>query len=128
MSYVRSYSKTVTLGTTGGYSGYTTEPINGLLYEVYMAINIASGAGNKVTITTTSTGQMVLKVVDPSTLGAWYYPRVICHGSTANTLETSTDGFSCRDKMALADGRFKVITACTSALAGAQITMKFKVV
>ena len=87
MQSSRRFMYTVTLSTIGAGTGYSTI-LNGHVGEIYIKVASPIGGGGSVTITSTAyaTAKSVLKVVDPSTLGGFYYPRVIACGTTANDL------------------------------------------
>ena len=91
MSFIYQASGTVT-ATTGSTSdtANTSTHLNGLISSVYVAVSSACGAAEKVILTAaTSTQKAILTVVNPSTLGAHYYPRALAQGTTAATLGSS---------------------------------------
>lgn len=123
MSFIREVSQTVTLTTLGAYAGvpYGAEVGNGEIIEMYVSISKAIGASGKVTITTTSTGKPLLIVVDPSTLGATFYPMRQAHGTTANLLSSSG---SPRVLINMVNERLRVKVASSSGLSAQTVTVK----
>jgi hypothetical protein len=121
MSFIREVSQTATLSALGAYTGYSTEVGNGEIVEMYVSISKAIGASGKVTITTTSTGKPILTVVDPSTLGATFYPMRQAHGTTANLLASSG---SPRVIINMVNERLRLKVATSSGLSAATVTVK----
>lgn len=126
MPFVREISKTVTLSALGAYTGYTTEDGNGEIAEMYVAISKACPAAGAVTITTTSTGKSILKVVDPSTLGVWYYPVQKAHGTTGNQIGTSAIPW--RNRVPLMNERLRIKVASSSGLGAQTVTVKMRII
>lgn len=121
MSFIREVTQTLTLSTLGARTAYSTEVGNGEIIEMYVSISKAIGASGKVTITTTSTGKPLLTVVDPSTLGATYYPMRQAHGTTANLLSSSG---SPRILVNMVNERLRVKVATSSGLSAQTVTVK----
>lgn len=86
MSYINKDTATITCTSSGVGSDIFTEVLNGEIYGFHILFNKGVGAGSKVEITGDSTGKRFLLVADPSTTGAFYYPRVAgCNTSGAST-------------------------------------------
>ena len=111
-------SKTVTLSTVGAYTGYASTFLSGNLQSVYIGISKPVGAGSKVIITTSSTQRAVLTVADPSTLGAFYRPRPLDHGTTGNELTT-------RGTVWLVNDRLRIKVSSSSGLDGETVETRF---
>jgi hypothetical protein len=91
MSVIRRYDEAITLSTAGAGTVRSTA-MSGNIGEIYLDINKACGANCSITITSTRYAigtKNILKVVNPSTLGAFYYPRAVAHGTTANDLSST---------------------------------------
>ena len=122
--FVRGETITATLSTVGTSTAYSADVYNGLLQSVYVSISKAIGASGKVTVTSESTQLAILTVVDPSTLGAWFQPVQIMHGTTGNALNST----EFRTLIPLLDERVKVKVASSSGLSAETVTVKFKMV
>jgi len=109
MSYFTKQSGTITLSTLGAGSAFTTQ-INGYINDISLTISKAAGANCSVTITTSSTGQRVLLVKDPTTTLSVYFPRQKAQTSTAGTMASSSPVLN-----AVADERLKITVATSSA-------------
>jgi hypothetical protein len=123
MANIRQGAVTITLSTVGAGSGYCSTVLNGLVHSIYLSISKAVGANSKITVTGESTKNLLLVVPNPSTLGAYYYPRNSIVGTTGNTIgstEMRTRGFLCNE-------RFKVSVASSSGLEDETATISVNV-
>lgn len=119
MSYINYYTKTVTLSTLGAYTGYSSQDFSGFMRQFRITTNTAFGAAAKLTITTTSTENVLLVIVDPTSAGATWNPRGKSHGTTANVM-----GSSHPTPLPLFNDRMKFKVASSSGKAGKTITIK----
>ncbi len=121
MAYVREVTKTLTV-TTGSTSnnGNSTEDLNGLIQSVYVSAS-KSTMPEVAIVSAGSTAKSIL-TVNPSTLGAWYYPRALAQGATGGTLGSSGGA-----KIPLNNEYFKV-TAQSSSGIGGTVTVTISVV
>jgi len=91
MSFVRQAIKSVTIstGSTSDSATMSTH-LNGEVSSVYIAVTAAMGAGEQIILTAaTSTQKGIITVANPSTLGAYYYPRASARGITSGVLASS---------------------------------------
>ena len=121
MTFIKKNTVTVTLSTLGAGSGYSTD-FNGNVSAFSVSASSNLGAGSKVTITSTSTQKAIGTVVDPSTLGTWYYPRALAQGTTGNTLGSSGPAM-----IPLCEERCKVAVTSSSAHSGQTVTVEILV-
>ena len=120
MAYLRESNLSVTLGTSvigtvGAGSGTASTHINGFIESVYVRVPAACGAGATVLITSSSTSKVFLRVTNPSSGGATFYPRKTGHNSTADgtAIGSSAIGFP----IAMLNERIKATIATSSAAA-----------
>jgi hypothetical protein len=113
MAYVREVTKTLTV-TTGSTSnnGNSTEDLNGLIQSVYISVS-KSTMPEVAIVSADSTARSILTVADPSTLGAWYYPRALENDTTGGTLPSSGG-----TKIPLNNELFKVTAQSSSGISG----------
>jgi hypothetical protein len=88
MTFLRKSELSVTLGTStvgtvGAGSGTASTFINGYIEEIYVKVDAACGANASVLITSSSTSKVLLRVTNPSSGGATFYPRKTAHETTA---------------------------------------------
>jgi len=129
MTYLRESNLSVTLGTSvvgtvGAGNGTASTHINGFIESVYVQVAAGCGAGATVLITSSSTSKVVLRVTNPSSGGATFYPRKTGHNSTADgaAIGSSAIGFP----IAFLNERIKATIATSSAakFRGAVATIK----
>jgi len=121
MQGLRRYPYTVTLSTIGNGTGYSTY-LAGHIGEIYIKVASPIGGGGSVTITSTAfaTAKSILKVVDPSTLGGFYYPRAIACGTTANVFGSTVGAIV---PIPLSHERLKFVIATSSASGGDDVNV-----
>ena len=113
------FSKTVSISSGAGlttdlFSTY----LNGYLESAYIKAG-GTGPGANVNVVlsiSTSTTITLLKVVNPSSLGARYYPRVPVVTTTAGLLGATSDNSYAR--IPLVNERIKIGITTTSVLTG----------
>jgi hypothetical protein len=135
MNYLRDSNQSFTLstgngGAAGGASsagyGYdmASTHINGFVESVYVKIDAAAAAGTIVLITSSSTSKVILRVTNPSSGGATYYPRKTAQNSTADgaAIGSSAIGFP----VAMLNERITATIASSSAakFLGADVTIR----
>ena len=91
MAYLRESNLTFTLGSSGGGavgagSGTASSHINGFIESIYIAVDgdFSTCANAEVLITSSSTSKVILRIIEPSSGGATYYPRQHAMASTLN--------------------------------------------
>lgn len=119
MTFLRQSSLSVTLGTSvvgtpGAGSGTASSHINGYIEEVYVKVPAACGAGAIVLITSSSTSKVILRVTNPSSGGATYYPR---KHAQATTLAAAVFGSSEAVPMVMLNERVKATISTSSGAA-----------
>ena len=118
MTYLQRSDLSVTLGTStvgtvGAGSGTASSHINGYIEEVYVGINAACGANCTVLITSSSTSKVILRVTNPSSGGATYYPRKLAQATTA---AAAVIGSSQAVPIVMRNERIKATIATSSAV------------
>ena len=85
MPFERETSVTVSATSGGAQSAYGSTFMTGFVDNVYVAVSSGATTSIIVKITSSSTRNMIFTAVNPSTLGAYYWPRgtAITGGTTA---------------------------------------------
>lgn len=110
MSFIQKSTFSLAVTSSGaGTAAYSTV-YTGLVYAVHVVPVKAGTTDQTVTITAETTTRNIIKICDPSTLGAWYYPRKGVHNSSAAAVATS----HLYATVPLANERVRVIAAGSS--------------
>lgn len=116
MSFLQKSVLTFSVSSSGVATAQHTTVYNGLFYSAHILPSKAGSTKQIVTITPETTTRQILKVVDPSTLGLWYQPRM----AGRNTTGASSALNAC---IPLANERVRVAVACSSGTASRTITV-----
>jgi len=123
MAFFNRYTVTCTLSTLGASTTYSTGLINGYVEDISVLASGAMTAASALTITPETTTRSILKVVDPSTNAAIYFPRAKQHGTTGNVVG-STEVLT---RIAVCNERLKCVVASSSGNSGDTVTVVFTV-
>jgi hypothetical protein len=115
------FSKTVSISSGAGlttdlFSTY----LNGYIESAYIKAG-GTGPGANVNVVlsiSTSTTITLLKVVNPSSLGATYYPRTPTISTTAATLGATSNNANAYTRIPLVNERVRIGITTTSDLTG----------
>jgi hypothetical protein len=91
MSFIYQATKTVTFATgSTTVTDTMSTHLNGLITSAYVDISIAVGADTKVIMSAAgTTPKEILTVLNPSSNGEQFYPRVLAQNTTAGVFGTS---------------------------------------
>lgn len=92
---IRRFSKTVAISSaTTQVIDYFDDAINGALSSVWVKTGTSAGGANTKVILSvaTSTSKLLLNIADPSTVGAYYFPRERVQTTTGGLLGSSVLG------------------------------------
>ena len=74
--FERETSVTVAASSLTVKTGYGSAHLTGFVDTIYVAASVGATTNTIVKITSSSTANLIFTVVNPSTLGAYYKPRV----------------------------------------------------
>lgn len=112
MTFYREASLSVTVSSSAAQRGTSTGDLNGCLHSIYIAASKPFNTSAKVHIVAAETTRKVLFTMkDPSTNGAFYFPRRTVVGTTNNAYTSSGGGLP---GVALNNERFKTIISTAS--------------